>query len=48
MKMQHDPEDVIARLAAENEQLKTLLVEVLRTIKEIELSLSRALDKDRS
>jgi hypothetical protein len=43
----HNPEDVIARLVEENERLRTMLIEVLRTIKEVELALSMALDRDR-
>jgi hypothetical protein len=45
--MNHNPEDVIARLVEENERLRTMLIEVLRTIKEVELALSMALDRDR-
>ena len=37
----------IERLRDENAQLRTLLVEVLRAMKEVELVLQRALDKDR-
>ena len=35
------------RLHNENDQLRTLLLEVLRAMKEVELTLQGALDKDR-
>ena len=37
----------VLRLQEENAQLRTLLVEVLRAMKEVELVLRAALDKDR-
>ena len=40
--------DSILRLQQENAQLRTLLVETLRAMKEVELILIKALDKDRS
>jgi hypothetical protein len=52
--MPHDPVDTLAialhelaQLRQENAALRTMLIEVLRTIKEVEFALSRALDKDR-
>ena len=39
--------EAVIRLQEENAQLRTLLVEVLRAMKEIELVLRKALDKDR-
>ena len=38
--------DSIIRLQQENAQLRTLLVEALRAMKEVELILIKALDKD--
>ena len=38
--------DSILRLQQENAQLRTLLVEALRAMKEVELILIKALDKD--
>ena len=35
------------RLRNENDQLRTLLIEALRAMKEVELTLQGALDKDR-
>ena len=37
----------VLRLQEENAQLRTLLVEVLRAMKEVELVLRAALDKDK-
>lgn len=37
----------VLRLQEENAQLRTLLVEILRAMKEVELTLQAALDKDR-
>ena len=52
--MPHDPEDVIAfamreheRLCKENDELRTLLIEALRAMKEVELTLQSALDRDK-
>ena len=39
--------EAIILLQEENAQLRTLLVEVLRAMKEVELVLRQALDKDR-
>ena len=39
--------EAVILLQEENAQLRTLLVEVLRAMKEVELVLQRALDKDR-
>ena len=39
--------EAIIQLQEENAQLRTLLVEILRAMKEIELILRKALDKDR-
>ena len=39
--------EAVIKLQEENAQLRTLLVEVLRAMKEVELVLQRALDKDR-
>ena len=39
--------EAIVILQEENAQLRTLLVEVLRAMKEVELVLRKALDKDR-
>jgi hypothetical protein len=54
MTMLHDPEEVIARQEEEIAQLrkevasmKNLLIEVLRAVKEVEFSLTMALDRDR-
>ena len=38
--------EVVIRLQEENAQLRTLLVEALRAMKEVELVLRKALDKD--
>ncbi len=53
----HDDEELVAfhsaairenaRLQTENEQMRTLLVDVLRAMKEVEFTLRKALDKDR-
>ena len=53
----HDDEEVVAfhsaaireqaRLQEENAALRTLLVELLRAMKEVEFTLRKALDKDR-
>jgi hypothetical protein len=52
--MPHDPVDTLAialhelaQLRQENVALRTMLIEIMRTIKEVELSLTKALDKDR-
>ena len=37
----------VVQLQEENAQLRTLLVETLRAMKEVELVLRKALDKDR-
>ncbi len=42
-----DMMNMIARLRAENAQLRTMIVDALRAMKEIELVLRKALDKDR-
>ena len=39
--------ETVVQLQEENAQLRTLLVEILRAMKEVELVLQRALDKDR-
>ena len=39
--------EVVIRLQEENAQLRTLLVELLRAMKEVELCLQAALDKDK-
>ena len=39
--------EAVIRLQEENAQLRTLLVEALRAMKEVELVLRKALDKDR-
>ena len=39
--------EAVVRLQEENAQLRTLLVEVLRAMKEVELVLQAALDKDK-
>ena len=56
-KTPHDDEELVAfhsaaireqaRLQAENAELRTLLVDVLRSMKEVEFTLRKALDKDR-
>ena len=39
--------EIILRLQEENAQLRTLLVETLQAMKEVELTLQKALDKDK-
>ena len=45
--MEKTPHEELVALRNENAQLRTLLVEVLRAMKDVELVLQRALDKDR-
>jgi hypothetical protein len=45
--MEKTPHEELAALRNENDQLRTLLLEVLRAMKEVELTLQGALDKDR-
>ena len=42
-----EAQDEAYQLRAENAQLRALLIELLRAMKEIELTLRNALDKDR-
>lgn len=45
--MEKTPHEELAALRNENDQLRTLLVEALRAMKEVELTLQGALDKDK-
>ena len=44
--MEKTPHEELVALRSENAQLRTLLVEALRAMKEVELTLQAALDKD--
>ena len=44
--MEKTPHEELEELRLENDQLRTLLIEALRAMKEVELTLQSALDKD--
>ena len=45
--MEKTPHEELVALRSENDQLRTLLVEALRAMKEVELTLQAALDRDK-